>query len=86
MSTDARVLIAISEFVEPRDFGEIVISIGERVLARKSNVPLCGADPDLVLAFVRRSAAEIRALRGNSGVVFENVDEVLQEKILRALA
>lgn len=84
MPNKTKVLIAISEFIEPRDFGEVVISAGDRVLARKSNIPLYGSDPGVVLEFVRGKVEKIREL-GEVDVGFENVDVGLRERILRLL-
>ena len=84
MPNKPRVLIAISEFVEPRDFGEVVISVDDRVLARKSNIPLYDADPGVVLDFVQGRVDRIREL-GEVEVVFENVDAGLREQLFQLL-
>lgn len=85
MTGKSKVLIAISEFVEPRDFGEVVISVDDRVLARKSNIPLYGPDAGVVLEFVRDKMDTLRRF-GATDVAFENVDPRLRERILRLLA
>ncbi len=84
MSGKTKVIISISEFIEPRDFGEIAITCAGRVLARKSNVPLHGIDPQAMLAFMEDKIAKIREL-GDVELVFENVDEGLRMQIMALL-
>jgi hypothetical protein len=84
MPSKATVHISISEFIEPRDFGEIAITCAGRVLARKSNVPLYGANPQAVLGFMDDKIPKIREL-GYVELVFENVDEGLKSRILALL-
>ncbi|MEK0418708.1 MAG: hypothetical protein RI949_2714 [Pseudomonadota bacterium] len=84
MSGKTKVIISISEFIEPRDFGEIAITCAGRVLARKSNVPLYGANPNAALEFMEEKIAKIRDL-GDVELVFENVDEGLRSRILALL-
>lgn len=79
----SEVIISISEFVEPRDRGEISIRAGNRVIARKSNIALFG-DRSVIMDFVGQ---QLEALKPHlaDGLVFENVDPVVQEHIKRLL-
>ncbi len=73
------VVISISEFVEPRDRGEICVTVGAQVIARKSNIPLYG-DSSVIVEFIKARADALRPhLAG--GVVFENVDAVVAERV-----
>jgi hypothetical protein len=73
------IVISISEFVEPRDYGEICVTVGSNLIARKSNIRLYG-DSSVIVEFIKTRAEALRPhLAG--GVVFENVDPEVAEKV-----
>ena len=77
------VTISITEFIEPRDRGEITISAGSSLIARKSNISLFG-DSSVIVQFVSEKTEAIKP-HLNNGLVFKNVDPIVQERIKRLL-
>ena len=75
-------MISISEFIEPRDRGEVCVTVGGKVIARRSNIPLYG-DGATVVGFIKEYLDSL-APHLSGGVVFENVDSALAERV-RAL-
>jgi hypothetical protein len=76
-------VISISEFVEPRDHGEICVTLGEKTIARKSNISLYGSC-SLVTEFIA-DYAEVFRQNLDGGLKFENVDPDLVERITKML-
>jgi hypothetical protein len=77
-------LISIFEQIEPRDRGEICITLGHTVIARKFNIPLYGTHLDSVVAFVADAVAQRPELKG-AELRFDNVCEALAVKIRQAV-
>jgi hypothetical protein len=77
------IVISIFEFVEPRDRGEVTVTVAARVIARKSNIPLYG-DSSVIVEFIKDRADALRPYL-DEGVVFENVDPAVAERVRRLL-
>jgi hypothetical protein len=77
------IVISISEFVEPRDRGEITVTVADRVIARKSNIPLYG-DSSVIVEFIEERTEALRPYLAE-GVVFDNVDPAVAERVRRLL-
>jgi hypothetical protein len=78
-------VISISEQIEPRDRGEICITLGQTVIARKSNIPLYGTHLDSLVAFVADAMAKRPELTG-AELRFDNVSEALAVQIKQAVS